>query len=194
MLWKSLLIVASVVTPAVAQEITFGGQVRPRFEYRRSGENGRDALTSMRVRGQLAARLVKNVQVLFQVQDVRLWGKGTNTFGDLRFDNLDLHQGYVEIGSLGSRAFSARVGRQEVSFGGQRLVGAVNWSQRARAFDAARLSAGTDVVQVDILGAVLGDATTAANDDNAYFMGTHAQVRRVGPGTLDLYGFLNRVD
>lgn len=175
MLWKCVLVVGSVATPAVAQEIAFGGQVRPRFEYRRSVGNSRDAFISMRVRGQLAARLERNVRVLIQVQNVRLWGEEISSLGDLRADNFDLHQGYVEIASPGSRAFSARVGRQEISFGGQRLVGAVNWSQRARPFDAVRLGASTDVAQLDLFGALLGDETTAANEDNAYFVGAYAQ-------------------
>ena len=191
MLWKSLLVVASVATPALAQELSFGGQVRPRFEYRRSVGNDRAAFTSMRVRGQLAARLKSNVQVLFQVQDVRLWVRETDILGT---HNFGLHQGYVEIASPGSSAFSARVGRQEISFGGQRLVGAVNWSQQGRAFDAVRLGVGTKVAQLDIFGALPADAITAANDDNAYFVGAYGQAHGAGPGTLEFYGFFNRVD
>ena len=50
--------------------------------------------------------------------------------GGVAFANgLDLHQGYISLGSQGDGLFG-RFGRQEVNFGGQRLVGAVGWTQQ----------------------------------------------------------------
>ena len=58
---------------AVAQDVIFGGQVRPRFE---SKDLGGDAtarsFTSMRVRADLKAKLEGRVGVFVQIQDVRI--------------------------------------------------------------------------------------------------------------------------
>lgn len=46
-----------------------------------------------------------------------------------------VHQGFLEIGDTGTWV---RVGRQEINYGGQRMLGALNWTLVARAFDAIR--------------------------------------------------------
>jgi hypothetical protein len=53
-------------------------------------------------------------------------------------DSADLRQAYVQIGSE-TLPFQLRVGRQELAFGEERLVGASNWGNVARSFDAVRL-------------------------------------------------------
>ena len=198
MRWACRVILAlslvRLAAPAVAQEITFGGQVRPRSEYRNPVGVARDVFTSMRVRGQIEAQLERGVRAVIQLQDVRFWGEESSTLRDFRADNFDLHQGYFEIMSTG-RTFSVRIGRQEISLGGQRLIGAVDWSQQGRAFDGARISAEATAARVDVFGAVLGDATATASDVNAYLLGAYAQLRAVPAlGTLDLYGILNHVE
>ena len=37
-----------------------------------------------------------------------------------------------------SERWSARIGRQEIPFGGERLMGSVAWTQQGRSFDAVR--------------------------------------------------------
>ena len=134
----SALLVAGASLPLHAQQVTLGGQVRPRFEYREPAGNRDDGATSMRVRVNLSALLERNVQAFIQLQDVRFFGEETNTLGDFSADNFDLHQGYLELNHSGDAGFALRVGRQEVNFGGERLVGAVGWTQQARSFDGAR--------------------------------------------------------
>ena len=61
-------------------------------------------------------------------------------------DFFELHQGYLELfNQSGALAASLRVGRQEIAFGNERLVGAANWTNVARSFDGARLSLGPRV-------------------------------------------------
>jgi hypothetical protein len=50
----------------------------------------------------------------------------------------DIRQAYVELGNGEKQMFGLRVGRQEMNFGDQRLIGALNWTNSARTFDAAR--------------------------------------------------------
>ena len=188
----SALLVAGASLPLHAQEVTLGGQVRPRFEYREPAGDGDDGATSMRVRVNLSALLERNVRVFIQLQDVRFFGEETNTLGDFSADNLDLHQGYLELNHSGDAGFALRVGRQEVNFGGQRLVGVVGWTQQARSFDGARGWYDWAKGSVHFFGFKTGEATSAAVSEDSEFSGAYAQFREVGGGNLELYGFFRR--
>ena len=186
---------AVVMVPcAAAQEVTLGGQLRPRYEFRDPTATGSDGFTSMRARATLSARLERNVRVFVQLQDVRLWGEEENTLTDFRADNLDLHQGYLELRSSGSERLSLRLGRQELNLGEQRLIGAVDWTQQARSFDGVRLGINGDFGSVDAFGYVLGDATAPNIQQDRSLLGLYVHIDRLGLGTLDIYGFLNQVE
>ena len=128
--------------PVAAQEVELGGEVRPRSEVRtevaNEGGDGTLELTTMRARASVSARLAGGVRAFVQLQDVRTWGSESSTT-DPRADALDLHQGWVELGDPETGAWSLKAGRQELSYGGQRLIGALNWAQQGRSFDGVRL-------------------------------------------------------
>jgi hypothetical protein len=190
---QPLLGILFVVPSAEAQEVDVGGQVRPRFEFRDTSSVGNSNFTSMRARGEISARLDKGVSIMFQVQDVRIWGEETSTILDFSANQFDLHQGYLDVASSGSVTYAARIGRQEINLGGQRLVGAEDWTQQGRAFDALRLSADGSLGRVDLLAAVIANDVTPEHEDTEYFWGLHGQLERGIPGTIDVYGFLNDV-
>jgi hypothetical protein len=177
---------------AVAQEVTFGAQVRPRTEYRNPVGGGDDAFTSMRVRAYLNADLKQDIRVFVQVQDVRLWGEESNTLGDFEADNFDLHQGFIELGSSNDHLM-ARVGRQEMNLGGQRLVGAVDWTQQGRSFDGLRARAGGPWGGITLFGYQLTDATAPGMDD-AVFLGAHGEIKNIAGGSLGLYALYDHAD
>ena len=180
--------------PGAGQDISFGGQVRPRFEFRDSSTAGSDAFTSMRVRADLTAKLDRGVRVFIQLQDVRFWGEESNTLTDFSADNFDLHQGYVEVRSGGQTTFSALVGRQEILFGGQRLVGPVGWAQQGRALDGVRLGAEGTAGRVALIGMQLQESILPEDLGDAYLFGAYATLMRVGPAKLDLYTLFNAVE
>ena len=69
-----------------------------------------------------------------------------------------------------------------MALGGQRLVGAVDWSQQGRSFDALRLSAEGDVFRVDALGVVLANDLTTTFDADAHLLGVYGQIKQLGLG------------
>jgi hypothetical protein len=71
----------------------------------------------MRVRPALDARLEGNDRVLVQVQDTRLFCEEENTFSDYRADNLDLHQGLVELTDDGIGVFNTLFAANHAFFG-----------------------------------------------------------------------------
>lgn len=54
-------------------------------------------------------------------------------------DSFDLRQGWVEFGNPKEFPLTLRVGRQVLSYGDERLVGAFDWNNIGRTFDAAKL-------------------------------------------------------
>jgi hypothetical protein len=72
-------------------------------------------------------------------------GQNSSSTGDKRNPNpqsdgpFDLHQGYVQLGGIENMPLSLKVGRQELSYGDERLIGAFDWDNVGRSFDAAKL-------------------------------------------------------
>ena len=52
---------------------------------------------------------------------------------------VDLHQAYVRLGGNETLPVSLKIGRQELSYGDERLIGAFDWDNMGRVFDAAKL-------------------------------------------------------
>src|SRR5688572_23702607 len=54
-------------------------------------------------------------------------------------DIAELHQAYFTIGNHKKFPLSAKIGRQEMIYGDERLIGAVGWNNIGRTFDAAKM-------------------------------------------------------
>lgn len=79
-------------------------------------------------------------------------GRGSYSFGDERFiaaspgkalaerdGPMDVHQAFLFLGNHKEFPVSLKVGRQELVYGDQRLVGHLRWNNNARTFDAAKI-------------------------------------------------------
>ncbi|MDH3224317.1 MAG: alginate export family protein [Gemmatimonadota bacterium] len=174
----------------LAQKVDVQGQVRPRMEARdRGGGDDAVAFTTMRVRAAVDATLEARISVFLQLQDVRAWGEETSTIGDFTADQLDLHQGYVKVGF--GTVVSAQVGRQETVFGGQRLVGAVDWTPQGRSFDGVRLTVTPGWGRLDFIAYKLGESSVAAVPE-ADLVGAYGVVDLGRRNALDLYVLYDR--
>jgi Alginate export len=119
---------------------TIGGQYRARYEYNEAKDFAEDTeadFFSHRARLNLTAGHEDYFRVFLSMQDVRFWGEEADTLGDYMADNFDMHQAYGEL--FLDDIVILRVGRQEIAYDAHRLLGTVNWTQQARAFDAIRL-------------------------------------------------------
>lgn len=172
------------------REISLSGQIRPRYEFRdplRDGTEATEAFTSMRVRAQLNAALGGDVDAMIQFQDVRFFGEEQNTLTDYSADNFDVHQAYIHLKRLGGSRHALKIGRQAVAFGGQRLIGAVEWTQQGRVFDGLRLSLAPPWGKVDVVAIQLAEAKSAQFSDDAYLAGIYATL-----GDLDMFGLYDK--
>jgi hypothetical protein len=130
-----------------------------------------------------------------QVQDARVGKKSIGPTGTPFSATVDLRQGFVDLGSAKAPVV-ARVGRQELAFGDQRLVGHANWLNAGRTFDAARLTVRSKQAQIDVFAAsvvrILDDEFDKSGNGNR-FLGAYASSGRIVPrGTAEPFLFWRR--
>ena len=127
-------------------------------------------------------------------------GRSSHTTGDVRnpnpeSDTLDLHQAYLTLGNLKEFPLSLKVGRQELSYGDERLIGAFDWNNLGRVFDAAKLRWQNSWFGVDAFTSriVLADENNfnVANDYD-YFSGLYFNSKTLVPKTDAQWYFLAR--
>jgi hypothetical protein len=123
--------------------LQIGAQTRARFENPLSLGFVPDAADSYflsRVRLDIGVRPVRQVRFYVQFHDSRAWGYDTRSSLASFQNPLDWRQGYAEYTSNEARGVQLRFGRQEIQFGAGRLVGAPDWSNTGKSFDAARVA------------------------------------------------------
>lgn len=188
----SFLLVALAGT-ALAADATFTPSVQERARAElvadKNFDGGPDGTLAVgnRARLGLAADWEERVQVFAQLQDVRLWGSefkgdtgGEGTLFDFSANGLDMHQGYGVV-KLGEGT-TLKVGRQEVAWNGQRLIGAVGWTHQARSFDAVRLERNAESYGAEVLYSLLLDrpnplTVDAERGDDVHLLGLKAGPR-----------------
>jgi hypothetical protein len=128
---------AQPVPLAVNGQITPWLQTRGELRTRAEGFTGggfgdsSDAYWMDRFRLNATVRPSKSFAFIAQVQDSRAFDKTTGSQAAPFRNTLDLRMAYAEIGST----HNVRIGRQELAFGEQRLIGSLNWTNTARSFD-----------------------------------------------------------
>ena len=185
----------------------FGGNVRLRYEIR---ENG--GATAAGAGGDFRERGVDNDNSYFlsrlrvRAGYTATWfsalveGRSSATTGDDRNPNpesdgpLDLHQAYVSIGNHKEFPLSVKIGRQELSYGDERVVGAFAWNNIGRVFDAAKVRWQNEYFSADFFtGRVVIPDDNNFNVSNDYdqFSGVYASTKLVPKQTTEVY-FLAR--
>jgi hypothetical protein len=125
----------------------------------------------------------ESIGATVQVHDARVGAKSVGPTGAPFSAAFDLRQAFVDLGSA-TTSMLARLGRQEMAFGDQRLVGHANWLNSGRTFDAARLTLKSKPAQVDVFFAsvvrILEDEFDKSGNGNR-FAGAYANTRRLIP-------------
>lgn len=135
------------------------------------------------------------IAATLQVHDARVGDKSVGPTGAPFKAAFDLRQAAVDIGT--ARApLAVRLGRQEIAFGDQRLVGHANWLNSGRTFDAARVMLRTKAAQIDLFAAsvvrILDDEFDKSGNGNR-FAGAYVTSGALVPqGTAEPYVFWRR--
>ncbi len=204
----SLFLVASTV-PALAQQaraldrpasayinrelpkwLKLSGEFRARLEGRTAfgyREGNDDAYVLSRLRVNVDLKPTSWMQMLIQGQDSRVGWIDRSRVGPLFKDTFDLRQAYLYLRGGDSGPVGVRVGRQDLLFGGQRLVGPLDWTNTARSFDAARVELYTKNARFDLfLSSVvrIDPAHFDRHRDGENFHGAYGAVKSVIPGAI----------
>ena len=126
-------------------KIKAGGEFRYRLELRDNFNFNRathedDAVDLFRTRLNLSLAVGPYLRFFAEGQDAESVAESRFNRTAAFVNQLDLHQLYVELKSpIWQIPLTVKVGRQELSYGDQRFVGAFDWSNVARVFDAVKL-------------------------------------------------------
>jgi hypothetical protein len=204
---------AAPYAPIKFGKLTIDLQEKMRFESRENnwdfnsnvndntiGEDGSWLLQRFRLG--LGYEVTPWLKFYVQGQDIREIGSErpneVGTQGAEGDDTFDILKAYVDIGNA-KKGLSARIGRQFLSFGDQRLVGPLEWLNSARAFDAIKLHYAAKTWQLNLFTSsvvnfkdhMFNQSDFLDNDEerNSIFSGAYFNTTALGFQSTDFYVF-----
>ena len=127
-------------------------------------------------------------------------GRHSSAAGDERVpspdrDAMDLHQAFITLGSVKHFPVTVKIGRQELAYGDERFIGASDWGNAGRVFDAAKIRFENADVWVDAFVSQVvmthDQYFNEANHDD-YFSGLYASTKTLIPKQETQLYFLAR--
>lgn len=150
-----LILISGLSFELQAQELDVNLQIRPRFEYR----NGYKQLLQEGQKGtsQISQRSRLNFNYKQEDLIVKLTLQNTRTWGDVTPTAIADKNGVAVFEAWAQYNFtekwSARMGRQVLSYDNQRILGEQDWAQQAESHDALTVSFHTETQKLDFGGA-----------------------------------------
>ena len=183
----------------VSMEMRYRLEGRKDFDFSQRADTGATATDTfhlLRTRLMLDGNISDSLRAFVQLQDSRIWDSApANRFSTTFRDEFDLRQAYVDFKlkaiSETLKALTLRAGRQELSYGDERLVGGFDWSNVTQSFDGAKLTYADKNLTVDgFLSEKVNIDKGNPNhwyDDNEGFHGLYATYKGINKHTFDLY-------
>ncbi len=179
--------------------LRISGEYRARLEGFTGGgfkRDNDDLYFLSRFRLNLKIQPARWLRFVVQGQDAHVFGKNQHPYAPPFQDTMDLRLGYVELGDTEKRNLGFRIGRQELAFGEERLVGSANWLNTARSFDGIRASFHRKGYRLDAFASSVVnprdgkiDRSTAGNNFYGFYGGLTDWVPK---GTIEPYFFWRR--
>ncbi|MBI4168459.1 MAG: alginate export family protein [Acidobacteria bacterium] len=194
-----LLLIALTLPPARARAAeepkdlawSLSGEARFRPEWRDDADLDRDVdddtrLAYMRIRIGLNLAYREEYRLFVQAQDSRAAGQEASSATNER--NLDLHQGYLEATLGEGRRLTLTLGRQELAYGDDRLIGAFGWDNVGRAFDGLRARFAGTRLWIDGFLARVTSRTSGPATEGSDLYGVYARIAPRPGAEYDVYG------
>ncbi len=178
---------------AQADRIQVGGSARVRAEFKENADFSDTTddyidFIGSRFRLDMKVQATERVNILLQPQFSKTWGEpefvpsaaatntATNTSGATNDTPIDIHQAYFEYQAKESLSFL--LGRKELSYGDELLVGGVGWNNVGRSFDLVLGTYKHSYGSVDGFHSSVSDRnTTGAGAGDREFSGIYAANR-----------------
>lgn len=119
----------------------FGAELRARAQTRNGGGDDptkEDAFTTTRLRFDATMRPTRHVRIFVEAQDSHVQGFASDRDDRALKDPVDIRQGYLALGD-DDGPLTLFVGRRELSFIDERIIGVRNWSNISPAWDGSEL-------------------------------------------------------
>ena len=138
----SLSLLTMVSMGTYAQELDANLQIRPRYEYRNGFKSlmpiGEDATSFISQRSRLNFNYKQEkLKAKLTFQNIRTWGDVPTT-AQADKNGIALFEAWAQYDF--DAAWSARLGRQVISYDNQRIFGEIDWAQQGQSHDAAVFS------------------------------------------------------
>ncbi len=160
----------------------FNLQIRHRFENNAkdlNSETKADSFNLLRTRLGIKFTPVKNISAFFQLQDSRTFGEETSTLTDGSADRFDLHQAYFTADKFFGLPVKLKLGRMEMIYGSQRLIGAVGWSNIGRSFDGVVFTIHTHKMLIDLFSMKEVENRSFGDIQDKDFMGIYGKFKLI---------------
>ncbi|WP_281633270.1 alginate export family protein [Flavobacterium luteolum] len=150
-----LLLIVGLSFEMQAQELDVNLQIRPRFEYR----NGYKTLLPEGQKGTSQISQRSRLGINFKQDDLilKLTFQNTRTWGDVPPATVADKNGVAVFEAWAQYNFtekwSARIGRQVLSYDNQRILGEMDWAQQGQSHDALTVSFHDETQKLDFGGA-----------------------------------------
>lgn len=187
----------------------FGAIVGSIFSYDDRG--GALKFVEQRTRLNVRADFTDEVSAFIEIDSYDIWGETPGPLGatstDFRSnyitgadaraastDDIEIFQAYIEANNMFDMPLRLRVGRQELAFGTEWLVGTGDFEFffTGLSFDAIRLTYCVDTFSVDAWWSKLAETSPAEEDGDIDFYGVYGSYKGLENVSLDAYWMLVR--
>jgi hypothetical protein len=176
--------------------LRFDGEVRERFDdYSGAGfkPNSTDDYEEQRIRLGLQIKPTDWVKFYFELQDARVFGFDPAL--PPYQDTAQLFVGYAQFGAQEGDGFDVQVGRFQMSYGNNRLIGDSWWTNVSRSFDGVRAAYKQGRFRIDAFATsvvIMRDGVFDHHEEGNNLYGVYATAHDVIPhATFDVYQFWN---
>ncbi|MDQ8013569.1 MAG: alginate export family protein [Flavobacterium nitrogenifigens] len=155
-----LILIVGLSFEIQAQELDVNLQIRPRFEYRNGYKQplqyGQEGTSQISQRSRLGINYKQeDLIVKLSLQNTRTWGDvPTTTTSDK--NGVAVFEAWAQYNF--TEKWSARMGRQVLSYDNQRILGGLDWAQQGQSHDALIVSFHNETQKLDFGGAYNSDA------------------------------------
>ncbi len=215
----AIVVGMSLAAHAELQNVEVGGSLRIRGNYFDGKANAiinNSAWVEQRTRLNVKADFTDEVTAFIEFDHYHNWGEDFRSDYVTGLDfrgtgDVALYQAYIEANDMWGVPLRARIGRQELAFGSQFMIGVNDTASgfAGLSFDAIRLTYDTDMFSVDAVWAKLAEDFGDIFDDDTDMYAIYGSykgledividaywiwVRDDNPGTLPVAGINNVLD
>ena len=159
-------------------------------------DSNSQSFVEQRTRLNVKADFTNEVSAFIELDSYDVWGEDfrsdyiTGADGRAVTNNdVEVYQAYIEANEMWGFPLRARIGRQELSFGSEWLVGVNDTAAffQGLSFDGVRLTYATDVFSVDAFYTTLVEGGINEEDEDVSFAGLYGSYLGLEDITIDAY-------